>query len=278
MLPSFVIVGTQRGGTTSMAYTLRQHPAIFGSVLRHEVHYFDLEYHRSLNWYRSRFPLRAHARLTARVSGVAPVAFESSPYYMFHPHAPERMERDLPQVKVLVLLRDPVERAYSAHAHETFLGFETESFERALELEPARLKGEAERIAANPGYVSFSHQHHAYRTRGQYVEQLERLEQVFGRERICVVDSMTFFTDPEPVYDAVLDFLELPHRGYPRFERHNARARAPMSDQVRAELLEYYRPYDERLAKWLGDEPTWCRAAQPELPAHVVPRLPARVG
>lgn len=244
-----------------MARALSQHPAVFGSVLRQEVHYFDLGYHRSLDWYRSRFPLRLHAKLTAQKAEVAPIAFESSPYYMFHPLAAERIRRDLPDVKLLVLLRDPVERAYSAHAHETFLGYETEPFERALELEPTRLKGEAERIVTDPEYASLSHQHHAYRTRGHYAEQLERLEQIFGRDRIHVVDSMTFFENPEPVYDAVLEFLALPHRGYPLFKRHNSRTRAPMPHKVRAALEEHYRPHDERLAYWLGREPSWRLSA-----------------
>ena len=78
---------------------------------------------------------------------------------MFHPLAAERIARDLPGVKLLVLLRDPVERAYSAHAHEVSVGYETEPFQRALEIEAARLDGEAEKIMADPAYVSRSHQH-----------------------------------------------------------------------------------------------------------------------
>src|SRR5690242_17940806 len=96
MLPGFLIVGAQRCGTVSMARALSEHPAVFGSVLRQEVHYFDLGYHRSLDWYRSRFPLRLHAKLTAQKAEVAPIAFESSPYYMFHPLAAARIMRDLP--------------------------------------------------------------------------------------------------------------------------------------------------------------------------------------
>ena len=142
---------------------------------------------------------------------------------MFHPLAAERISRDLPDVKLLVLVRDPVERAYSAHTHELARGYETEPFERALELEVQRLDGEAERIAGEPGYLSYSHQHHAYLTRGRYADQIERLDKLFGSDNVHVVDSGTFFTDPEPVYDGVLDFLGLRRHGYPLFERHNAR-------------------------------------------------------
>jgi len=259
MLPAFLIVGAQRSGTTSMYRTLSQHPAVVKAVWHKGVHYFDTDYARGLGWYQAHFPLRSRARRATRGTGTAPVTFESSPYYMFHPLAAERISRDLPGVKLLVLLRDPVERAYSAHAHELARGYETEPFARALELEPSRLAGEVERIMADPGYVSHAHQHQAYRARGQYVEQLERLAGRFGRDRIHVVDSSDFFTEPEPAYKAVLDFLGLPQLGDPAFERHNARPRSPLPDELRAALTEHFRPYDERLASWLGWEPSWRR-------------------
>jgi len=259
ILPGFLIVGAQRCGTTSMSRTLDEHPAVFSAVLHEEVHFFDVSYRRGLSWYRSHFPLLAAARRAARAAGVEPVSFESSPYYMFHPLAAERIAKDLPGVRLLVLLRDPVERAYSGHAHEVAHGFETEPFEAALDVESARLEGEAKRIAMDPDYFSYSHQHHSYVARGQYVEQLERLERQFGRDRLHVVDSGDFFADPEAVYDGVLAFLGLPNRGYPAFKRRNARPRSPMSETVRAALAEHYRPYDERLAAWLGHEPSWRR-------------------
>src|SRR5499427_10065323 len=112
LLPGIIIAGAERCGTTSMFAVLRQHPAVFnGTLPRKEVHYFDNKYHRrSLAWYQCHFPLKARARLAAP-SGTTPVAFEATANYMFDPHAPERIARDLPGVKLLVLVRDPVERA-----------------------------------------------------------------------------------------------------------------------------------------------------------------------
>jgi hypothetical protein len=260
MLPAFLIVGAQRGGTTSMYRTLSQHPAIVKAVLHKGVHYFDMAYDRKLSWYQGHFPLRTTGQRASRAAGAAAMTFESSPYYMFHPLAAGRIARDLPGVKLLVLVRDPVERAYSAHAHELARGYETEPFEAALALETGRLAGQEQRLIADPGYASHSHQHHAYRARGQYAEQLERLAGAVGRDRVHVVDSGDFFTKPEPVYDAVLDFLGLPDRGYPVFERHNARPRpAPMADGLRAGLDRHFRPWDEQLIPWLGAVPSWRR-------------------
>jgi hypothetical protein len=152
-----------------------------------------------------------------------------------------------------------VERAYSAHAHELARGFETEPFERALDYEQERLAGEEERIRAQPGYLSHSHQHHAYMARGRYAEQLDRLEALFGAHRIHVVDSGDFFVKPEPVYDGVLDFLGLRRHDYPAFERHNARPRSPMPAALRARLEAEFEPLDEQLIRWLGQIPSWRR-------------------
>jgi len=257
ILPSFLIVGAQRSGTTSLYKALVQHPVVLSAVLHKGVHYFDTGYANGPDWYRGHFPLAVTARVTQRRTGVRPVTGESSPYYMFHPLAAERIARDLPGVRLIVALRDPVERAYSAHAHEMARGFETEPFERALELEEQRLAGEAEKIVADPGYRSFHHQHNGYLARGRYIEQLERLETVFARDRIFVVDSDRFFSHPQPVYDALLAFLGLPGWAQARFDQHNARSRAPMPDTLRARLRDSFQPYDERLALWIGTEPSW---------------------
>jgi hypothetical protein len=255
--PDFLIVGGQRCGTTSLFKTLSAHPEVLTPVLHKGVHYFDTSYAKGPNWYRAHFPLRATAARVEQRAGVRPLAFESSPYYMFHPLAADRIARDLPAVKLLVLLRDPVERAYSAHAHELARGFETEDFETALALEDERLAGEEERLVADPSYQSHSHQHHGYLQRGRYIDHLERLAALFGRDRLHVIDSHRFFTEPEPVYDGVLEFLGLPDRGYPAFERHNARPRSPMDDALRRRLEEHFEPYDERLTAWLGQPLTW---------------------
>lgn len=259
MLPSFLIVGGQRCGTTSMFKALVQHPQVLRLPGHKGAHYFDTGYDRGMTWYRSHFPLELSARRVTRATGVAPVTGESSPYYMFHPLAADRIARDLPDVKIIVLLRDPVERAYSAHAHELARGFETEPFERALELEEERLAGEEERLRADPAYRSPRHQHNGYLARGRYIDHLERLERKFGRERLHVVDSHDFFADPKPVFDAVTDFLRLPRCSSIVFERHNARPRAPMPPSLRRRLEDHFLPYDERLAAWLGRTPSWRR-------------------
>ncbi len=258
LLPDFLIIGAQRSGTTSMFKTLMQHPLVARPFLRKGVHYFDIRYDHGLRWYRGHFPLAVPARLR-RLGRGHPVTGESSPYYLFHPLAISRIARDLPAVKLIVLLRDPVLRAYSGHSHELGRGYETEPFERALDLEPERIRGERERMLAEPGYESRDWQHHAYLTRGQYHEQLTAVEALVGRDRMHIVDSHLFFTDPEPTFGGVLDFLGLPRSSEITYERHNARTRSPLSPALRARLEEHFAPHDERLAQWWGRVPTWRR-------------------
>jgi hypothetical protein len=256
-LPNALIAGGQRCGTTSMYRALIQHPAVLRAVGRKGVHYFDTAYDRGPQWYRSHFPLQRTVARVRQDTGSTPVVLESSPYYGFHPLAATRIDADLPGVKLIVLIRDPVERAYSAHAHEFARGFETETFERALALEPERLKGQDERLVNEPFSVSLDHQHHAYVARGQYVELLRRLAGIVGRERLHVVDSHRFFAEPEKSWADALSFLGLATGGDPVFERHNARPRSPMSDELRRRLEEHFRPWDDELIEWLGWVPSW---------------------
>jgi Sulfotransferase domain len=259
ILPDFLIVGAQRCGTTSLYRALVQHPAVLRPALRKGIHYFDTSYDRGPAWYRAHFPLQATAALVEGRVGSPAHTFESSPYYMFHPLAGKRIARDLPAARLIVLLRDPVERAYSAHTHEFARGYEDKPFEEALELEKGRLAGEEERLRADPTTQSLAHQHHGYLARGRYIEQIERLESLVGRDRLHVVDSESFFTEPEETYDEVLNFLGIPRLGTITFDRHNARPRSPMPESLRARLVAYYEPYDARLADWLGRRPSWRR-------------------
>ena len=256
-LPTFILVGAQRAGTTSLFRALVSHPLIHSASFHKGVNYFDVNYDRGLPWYRGHFPTAAALRSRSRTASGDPITFEASGYYMFHPRAAERMARDLPDLRILAMLRDPVERAFSAHKHELARGYETEPFDVALQLEDARLAGEVERMLADPRYHSFSHRHHAYVRRGQYAEQLLRLRQFFPADRIHVIESESFFEHPEDVYGRVLDFLDLPASMPDRFDRWNGRPSAPMPESTRSRLREHFSSHDRTLATLLGREPAW---------------------
>jgi hypothetical protein len=259
-MPEYVIVGGQRCGTTSLYQYLVEHPGVAAATTK-EVHFFDLNYERGARWYRGHFPTAAYLRARSTRVGVRATTGEASPYYLFHPRAPYRLADMLPDVKLIVMLRDPVSRMISQYHHEVALGDEVLPFDRAVEMEAERLAGEEERILAEPTYTSYAHQHHSYFARGLYADQLERWFSVFPREQILIIESRRFFKDPTGEMDRVLDFLHLPRGERREFEAHNARAYAPIEDGLRAELYERYAPHNERLYDLLGDDFGWTMAS-----------------
>lgn len=257
LLPDYLIIGAQRAGTTSLHRYLIQHPGVRTTLRSKGVHFFDTAYGRGMSWYASRFPTKLTAWYVARRHGVELRTGEASPYYLFHPHVPARVAEHLPQVKLIALLRDPVGRAYSHYQHEVARGFETLSFEEAIEAEPARLTGEAERMLAEPLYNSFAHQHHSYLARGRYLEQLERWRARFDDRQLLVLSSERFFAEPERTFRRVLDFLELPAFTPDAFEKHNGYDYRKLGTDVHRRLADHFREPNQRLYASLGDDFGW---------------------
>ena len=246
LLPDFLIIGAQRGGTTSLYKYLAEHPAVAAPPLGKGAHFFDTNFARGEAWYRGHFPTRLVGR--AARGGRPRITGESSPYYLFHPHAPSRVAAMLPGVKLIAMLRDPVTRAHSHYWHEVARGFESLSFDEAIEREPERLEPELARLRADPDYNSFAHQHHSYLSRGLYAQQLDAWYSLFPRESILVVSSEEFFAEPDRVFRRVLAFLGLPARSLPFYEPFNPREYPPMADETRRRLVAYFAEPNARLA------------------------------
>jgi hypothetical protein len=249
MVPGYLVVGTKRGGSTSIAQWISQHPEVAPCRSNKGTHYFDVNHGRGWSWYLSCFPpATGQHRLTG----------EASPYYMFHPLAPERIARELPDVKLVVSLREPVARAWSHHQYETQQGYEDRPFAEALELEESRLAGEEERLRRDPSYESFAHRHHAYLRRGHYAEQLERLYELFDPAQVLVLRSESMFTDPHGELARVWEFLGLTPVRLEGLDRLKATHRPLAIDaDLARRLQDHYRPWNERLAKLPGVDVTW---------------------
>ncbi|TIC81859.1 sulfotransferase domain-containing protein [Nocardioides sp. GY 10127] len=256
-LPGLLITGGQRCGTTSLYKALSQQPHLHRPVWRKGVHFFDSSYDKGVDWYRSHFPLVSTVRRSSERWGTPATCFESSPYYLFHPLAAERIHETLPQVRVVILVRDPIERAISAHAHELARGYETLPLAEALAAEDARVAGEEERLAEDPTYTSHAHQHQAYRRRGEYVTQIEKLASVLGRDHVYVMDSHRFFEQPADVFVDFLGWMGTRAVVPTMFEQHNARKKSTIDPGLRAELEQHYAPFDEALTPWLGAPASW---------------------
>ena len=245
-LPDFLVLGAQKAGTTALYAYLRWHPGITGPSWK-EVSFFDRHWWRGERWYRGQFPLRSRGRLVG----------EASPSYLFHPLAPERARAVVPDARLVVVLRDPVDRAYSQYQHEVALRREPLSFEDALAAEEGRTRGEVERLVADPRAFSHEWWDHTYAARGLYAEQLERWLAMFPRDQLLVVTSDDLGKRPAETYASILSFLgAAPHRldEYPRvFDRDYA----PMRPDTTDALARRFAAPNRRLEELLGRELGW---------------------
>lgn len=255
MLPSFIIIGAQRSGTTTLYRMLSEHPSVIRPTVSKGIGYFDLNYDRGPRWYRGHFPLAPLGG--SRPAGASRMTFESSGYYSHHPLAIQRLTEDLPGVKLLMMLREPVDRAYSAHRHELNRGFESETFERALELEPERLDGEVEKMRNDPGYQSYAHRHHAYLGRSRYSEQVARIHTAVGKDRLHLVDADRFFARPHQEFEEIQRWLGLPLWQPEKVVAWNAQPREPLELRLRERLTNYFEPFDRQLEEAAGISLSW---------------------
>jgi hypothetical protein len=256
LLPSFIIVGGQRCGTNSLYEYLVKHPNVGRALPSQEVHFFDLNFHKGFGWYRGHFPLRVRPGLS-QGSEHPLISGECSPYYMFHPLAPQRIAEALPGIKLFVLLRNPVDRAYSHYQHERARGFETLSFDEAIDREAERLSGEVSRMQKDPDFHSRNHHRFSYLARGMYAEQLERLLTLFPRESILVLSSEKLFADPAAARERSLRFLGLPPHHLTSYPHYNPGRYSNMDLQTRNRLMDHFADSNQRLYQLLDTDLGW---------------------
>jgi hypothetical protein len=254
-LPDFLIVGAQKAGTTALYSYLREHPAVAGPPWK-EVSFFDRHFWRGAAWYRGHFPNRLYLRAVGARAGVEPIVGEASPSYLFHPHAPERAAALLPDVRLIALVRNPIDRALSHYHHEVALGREPLPFEKALDEEDTRMEGELEHMR-DPRYFSHAWWNFTYQARGRYAEQLERWLEFYPRERLLVVPSEDLLERPGETYSQVLEFLGAPAHELQSYPRIFVREYADMDPRTRSKLRENYAEPNRRLYELLGRDLGW---------------------
>jgi len=238
-LPDFLIIGTQKGGTVSLHRLLAQHPQMH--MAKVEAHYFDIEsnYKKGELWYRSHFPFR---------SKIAPddLVGERTPDYLFFPNAAKRIQKDLPNIKLICLLRNPTERAISNYFMAVRGGRESLPIMEALTTEEER-------------YGSSGYGHRSYKRRGLYLEQLKRYEGYSLKNQLLILSSEEFFTNPQKTLKQVFRFLGVGET----FEcsnfspRNVGKNKTPIPKEVYEYLNKYFKPYNRRLYNYLNRDFGW---------------------
>lgn len=247
--PDFLIIGVQKGGTNSLWHYLQQHPQIVFPK-KYDLHYFDDFYQNGFEWYKEQFPF------IDDVNGK--LAGEVTPYYIFHPLAIQRIKYHLPTVKLILLLRNPIDRAYSHFQMQIRHRNEVETdFEVAIAKEEQRIKGEAEKIMSQLGYNSFPYRALSYLSRGLYYHQLVRLYSEFDSKQVLILKSENLFCNAEAELKKIYAFLEIDCCLPQNLEPLNVGVYSEMSASTRAKLEEYYREDNHKIINLLGNEFAW---------------------
>ncbi len=265
MMPAFLIIGAAKGGTTSLFRWLSDHPFItppsplwMREVPMKEVHFFDYNFFRREDWYRGHFPLERDRLAFERTHGQGFVTGEASASYLSHRWAPQRVKRVLPEVKLVVALRNPIDRAYSQFNMSWRERYENLTFEEAIDREEDRLRPELERSERDQRYNSLPLGTWSYLLRSRYAEHLERWLEVFPREQFLFVRAEDMFGDPYGTLESVTTFLGLPPHKPDELPRlKDGGSYEPLSPATRARLGEYFRPHNERLRELTGIDFRW---------------------
>ncbi len=249
VLPDFVIIGAAKGGTHSLYHLLSQHPNVERAVSK-ELRYFSKHFDKGVEWYRSRFPSPRWKDGRRSITG------EATPMYLFDPPVPERMAEVVPRARLIALLRNPVDRAYSHYQHRVRDTRETRSFEEALEAEKGRLPGKQD--GASEPRAGADRPPFEYLKRGVYVDQLVRWSTFFDDEQMLVLKSEDFFEGELETLKLVLDFLDLPDWEPEASEvRNKGHYERKMDPGTRQRLEDYFEPHNRRLYEYLGVDFGW---------------------
>lgn len=256
MLPDFLIIGAQKGGTTSLYAHLTQHPNV-SRAFEKEVRYFNDHFAEGVDWYKAHFPTVAYRELMTRRLGNSLITGEGEPSYLANPVVPQRVLDLTPDVKLIVMLRDPVSRAYSHYQHRFTRNRETRTFEEVVAADKEVLKDGWENIPTG-NLKSLGHLHYSYLPRGVYADQVSNWLSVFPREQFLFIRAEDFFADTQEIYNETLDFLGLPEHNLEERRRHNVGKYAePMSAAMKQDLADYFLPHNQRLYEILGRDFGW---------------------
>lgn len=256
-LPDFIIIGTQRGGTTSLYNYLIEHPNIL-PAFKKEVHFFDDNYYRGIRWYKSNFPTKHNLLLKSFIHKQNFIVGEASPDYMFNPFVAERIYSMLPNVKLIILLRNPVDRAYSHYYMNVRNGFEhLSSFEEAIK-KAMKVYEKNEQLLLNikNRFVNFYPKYN-YLARGIYINQIKPWFDKFPEGNILIRKSEDFYQNTSKTLKQILNFLDVPEFELMHLRIYHIGNNPKMNFKTREFLINYYKPYNKQLYEYLGIDFEW---------------------
>ncbi|MGD1808313.1 tetratricopeptide repeat-containing sulfotransferase family protein [Dapis sp. BLCC M126] len=243
--PNFIVIGVKKGGTTSIYHYLIQHPQILPTIKK-EIDFWSFYFHRGLDWYRAHFPAIPDSEnfLTG----------EASPSYFDAPDTPTRLFHFFPKIKLIVLLRNPVDRTISNYYHEVRSKAENMSVEEVINSKLEKLIKISSSLVNEKDYWNYQGD---YIASSVYLDWLKKWLNIFPREQLLILPSEEFYSDPKTTMKQVFNFLGLPDYQIQDYPKLNAGSYSSISESVRQKLSDYFQLHNQRLEEYLGMKFNW---------------------
>ncbi|WP_052755399.1 sulfotransferase domain-containing protein [Candidatus Nitrosotenuis cloacae] len=255
--PDFIIIGYHKCGTTSLYDYICQHPNV-GHASRKEIHYFDLAYWRGPGWYRTYFPTIFTKKKIEKKTKHRFTTGEASPLYVIHPFAPQRIHKLIPNVKIIILLRNPVDRAYSHYQHAYLADQEFASFEETINEDDDRWNVFIKQLSNDEIHdYDVKYIKTPYRSFGKYIDHIKLWYETFPKDQILVLKLEDLESNLHDTLKQTFLFLGLPNFTIKNTEKKNVREYDKMEAKTRNLLLDYYRPYNKKLEEFLERQLNW---------------------
>ena len=247
--PDFMIIGAEKCGTTSLYQYLRQHPAVLPPIEK-EIDFFDTEYEQGIEWYLSHFP----AMFAEPNANAEFITGETSANYLYNNQAPARIFKHFPQIKLAVILRDPIDRTLSRYSMMVRNGAEKRSFEVAIAEEIDLIEQATTADGSIPWPVLNRCRHIG---NSLYYHHLERWLTVFPRQQLLVLKSEDLFLQPAQTLKQLYETLGIADNPKQIYEKHNVGSYRPLEDRIRQPLADFFAPHTQKLETLLGQSFQW---------------------
>lgn len=254
-LPDFIVIGAQKSGTTSLYDLIIKHSDIAPSIEK-ELHYFSFRYKYGSLLYRSNFPTRMSQARHEQKTGQRLLTGEASPSYLYYPGAARRMKELVPDVLLICILRNPVDRAYSHYHHTIRRGHEPLSFQDALTAEEKRC-GSIQQ--SDPQTIAAKYRLYSYRAGGVYADHLVDWFRYYDRSQFLFLTTEELRVRPHQTLDQVFRFLGASPFQLGSTRDLNVGHYEEMDLDIRRELVEHFRSHNARLSRMLGRNFEWDR-------------------
>ena len=255
VLPDFIIIGSMKCGTTSLYYDICEHPCTLAAAYD-EIGFFDSNFHLGLNWYRSMFPRKKQIEDVRQREGTA-MTGEDTPFYFWNPIAAKRIKKLLPNIKLIVILRNPIDRAYSEFQDWASRESNPPSFETVIENE-IDLQRQYPNLITEENFEVYNQQN-SYLLKGVYVDQLKIWTSLFPKEQIFILSTENLNSDPIDALGSVFQYLNLPDYKIKNPQHQKQKKYSSMKTETRNELIEFFKPHNERLFKMINKKFDWDR-------------------